>query len=40
MNKNVIAKVDYHDFISEDVGKREKFIKEFGDFFMDYDGRE
>ena len=34
MNKNVIAKVDYHDFISEDVGKREKFIKEFGDSFV------
>ena len=33
MNKNVIAKVDYHDFISGDENKRAKFIKEFGDSF-------
>ena len=33
MNKNVIAKVDYHDFISGDEAKRAKFIKEFGDSF-------
>jgi isopenicillin N synthase-like dioxygenase len=33
MNKNVIAKVDYHDFISGDETKRAQFIKEFGDSF-------
>lgn len=33
MNKNVIAKVDYHDFISGDENKRAQFIKEFGDSF-------
>ena len=33
MTKNVIAKVDYNDFISGDEAKRAKFIKEFGDSF-------
>jgi len=33
MNSDVIAVVDYHDFISEDGKKREEFIKQFGDSF-------
>lgn len=33
MDKNKIAIVDYHDYISGDPGKRERFIKEFGDSF-------
>ena len=33
LNRNKIAKVDYLDFISEDLEKRTKFIKDFGDSF-------
>lgn len=32
-NKNMIAKVDYLDFVSGDSAKRQHFIKEFGDSF-------
>ncbi len=33
MNKNEIKRVDYLDFVSGDVEKREKFIQDFGDSF-------
>jgi isopenicillin N synthase-like dioxygenase len=33
MDKDVIAVVDYHDFISDDSNKRNAFIKSFGDSF-------